>query len=239
MEGRKQETGHAGPAADAGVKQAMNYLLAGELENYGLEAATPTAWVTAASALIEAHCRRPTLGVTVYTERLRVPSDRGVVRVTYLPLVTVAPATSAVVSARGRYGWPRRGEFRPVWRDYAAPPYEYALEVVEAFGLPGAWTAIDPASIDCNPATGELTFLPNLLGLPFNEVEVTYNAGLATAPEAVKVACAQIVRNAMATPALTLKAGTLDRMHLEYFAGTLVDNDVAAMLAPWVAQKVA
>jgi hypothetical protein len=72
-----------------------------------------------------------------------------------------------------------------------------------------------------------------------NLPEISYNAGLAVLPDAVKVACAQIARNALATPALTLKAGTLDRMHLEYFASTLLDGDVVAMLAPFVAQKVA
>jgi hypothetical protein len=88
-------------------------------------------------------------------------------------------------------------------------------------------------------ATGELSFPPNVLGFVFNEVEVSYTAGLATIPGAVKAACAQIVRNGLATPALTVKSGTLDRMHLEYFANTLVDSDVMTMLAPYVAQKVA
>jgi hypothetical protein len=57
-------------------------------------------------------------------------------------------------------------------------------------------------------------------------------------PSAVKTACAQIVRNALATPALNVRAGQLDRMHVQYFADTLLGADVCALLAPWVAQKV-
>lgn len=215
----------------------MIYLSAGEYENYGLQATTPLVWVASASALIEAHCRRLTLGVSSYTERLRLPGERGVVRLTYLPLVAQGQATSPLVSARGRFGWPRRGE-QHNWYG-SGLGYEASVEVLQAFALPGTWTAVDPASIDYCAETGELTLPMNALGFSFNELEVTYTAGLATVPNAVKFACAQIARNGLATPALTVKSGTLDRMHLEYFASTLLDNDVVALLAPYVAQKVA
>ena len=69
-------------------------------------------------------------------------------------------------------------------------------------------------------------------------MEITYNSGVATIPDTVKFACAQIVRNAQATPALNVRAGDLNRMHLEYFEDTLVDSTVRALLAPYVAQKV-
>ena len=39
----------------------MNYLAPEEYENYGIEATTPASWVAAASSMIDAHCRRPTL----------------------------------------------------------------------------------------------------------------------------------------------------------------------------------
>ena len=78
----------------------------------------------------------------------------------------------------------------------------------------------------------------NALGLAYNEVEITYNAGVAAIPDAIKFACAQIVRNAQATPALNVRAGDLNRMHLEYFEDTLVDSTVRALLAPYVAQKM-
>jgi hypothetical protein len=219
----------------------MNYLSSSEYETYGLEAAVPEVWVAAASALIEAHCRRKTLGSAQYTERLRVAHGRNAVRLTYVPLAAIDPATSAIVSARARYAVPRRGETLPALGIGCGGgcDTEFAADVALAFGLPGAWTDLDPASIDVCAETGEITLPMNALGLGFNEVEITYNAGLDPVPDAVKFACAQIVRNAQATPALNVRSGTLDRMHLEYFADTLIDSAVRSLLAPYVAQKVA
>ena len=105
------------------------------------------------------------------------------------------------------------------------------------FALPGSWTTIDPASVDIWTASGELTFPVNSLGLFFNEVDVVYNAGLATIPASVKVACAQIVKNAQITPALNVKAGSIDRMRLDYFGDALVDENVRSLLEPYVARK--
>ena len=51
-----------------------------------------------------------------------------------------------------------------------------------------------------------------LFGLPYNEVQVTYTAGLVTMGDDVKSACAQIVRNAQATPALNASRAKMDTM---------------------------
>ena len=45
----------------------MNYLATTDYLTYGLEATTDPSWVTAASAIIDAHCRRLTLGVNHMT----------------------------------------------------------------------------------------------------------------------------------------------------------------------------
>ncbi|MBZ5678656.1 MAG: hypothetical protein LAO24_00975 [Acidobacteriia bacterium] len=206
----------------------MNYLDTTEYLTYGLDAATDQSWVTAASAIIDAHCRRTTLGVNQYEERLKMPPELNTVRVSYLPLVTVAPAATPIVSLKGRYGIPRRGEW---------PFPELSLEFALVFALPGSWTTVDPASIDIWAGSGELSFPVNALGLSFNEVAVVYNAGLATIPSRVKIACAQIVKNAQATPALNVKSGSVDRMRLEYFSDSLVDETVRSLLEPYVARK--
>ena len=78
----------------------MNYLAAEEYENYGIEATTPASWVGAASSLIDAHCRRPTLGTTQYVERKRLTPGRNSVQLTYLPLATPREP-SPLVSAQG------------------------------------------------------------------------------------------------------------------------------------------
>lgn len=208
----------------------MNYLSAGEYGRYGLEATTAEGWVTAASALINAHCRRETLEVAQYRERLGLSSGRSSVRLSYLPLSAVAPASTPIVSARARYATARRGE--------GAGHGDWAAEVAQAFGLPGMWTELAAGAIEYSAQTGELTLPASPLGWGFSEVEIVYTAGLENMPESVKCACAQIVRNALATPALNVRAGNLDRMHLEYFSDTLVDQTVRALLAPYVAQKV-
>lgn len=217
----------------------MNYLSSSEYELFGLDAAVPEAWVTTASALIDSHCHRPTLAIAEYTERLRVAQGRNSVRLTYLPLAAAA-AQSAVVSVRARYAMPRRGESLPTLGlgcNALADP-KFTADVALAFGLPGQWADLDPASLDLCATTGEVTVPVSMLGLGFNEVEITYTAGFDPVPDTVKTACAQIVRNALATPALNVRAGTVDRMHLEYFADTLIDSNVRALLAPCVAQKV-
>ena len=206
----------------------MVYLQPSEYETYGLESTTPAALVAAASSLIDSHCRRPTLAVAQYVERLRLRERRNTVRLSYLPLTPVAPATSPLVAARGRYALPRRGESE-------AP--DFVSEIMRVFALPGTWSTLDPAQFDYDSSTGEVTLPANPLGFAYNEVEITYNAGLATIPDPLKFACAQIVRNAQATPALTVRAGAVDRMQLQYFSGDLLDPGVRAHLAPYVSQK--
>ena len=149
-------------------------------------------------------------------------------RLSYLPLVAVAPATSPLTGIRARYGRPRRGELM----------YPIEAEIVWAFGLPGTWTALDPGTVDYVSDTGELVFPTSLLGLPYNEVEVTYSAGLVTIPDAVKSACAQIARNAQATPALNVSRSRMDTIQMEYFSNSLIDDSVKRLLQPYVANRL-
>ena len=206
----------------------MNYLSPSEYALYGVDATTPPALVGSASVLIDAHCRRAGLAISQYEERVRLTPDRNTVRLSYLPLSALAPATLPLVSARGRYTIPRRGEW---------PFDDLRLDVALAFGLPGTWTTIDPTSIDFDRSTGELTLPLNLVGLWFSEIDLVYTAGFAVIPDAVKYACAQIVRNAQATPAVNVKVGRVDRMRMDYFAPDLLDATVHSLLAPFVAQK--
>jgi hypothetical protein len=206
----------------------MNYLSPSEYQLYGIDTTSEPALVGASSSLIDAHCRRTTLALAQYEERIRMMPDRNTLRLTYLPLAAVAPATSPIVSGRGRYTIPRRGEW---------PFDDLRLDVALMFGLPGTWTNIDPASIDFDPSTGELTLPLNIVGLWFSEVDLVYTAGFSVIPDAVKYACAQVVRNAQATPAVNVKVGRVDRMRMDYFAPDLLDASVRALLAPYVAQK--
>lgn len=87
-------------------------------------------------------------------------------------------------------------------------------------------------------ATGELTLPWNLFGMSYSEVSVTYTAGLVTIGYDVKVACAQIVRNAQATPALNASKTKIDTMQMQYFSSSLLDDTVKTWLRPYVASRL-
>ena len=203
----------------------MGYLLPTDYATYGLPADTTDDWITMASGLIDSYCHRTSLNPTQYEERLRITAAAQTVRLSYLPLVAIAPSVSPLVSVQARYSRPRRGEM-------IDPAYE---QIAWVFGLPGAWSALNLADVDYVPNTGELTFPSNILGLPYNEVDVVYTAGLATIPYTVQVACAQIVKNAQTTPGLNVKSSRIDTMQMEYFSNSLIDPQVAALLQPYVA----
>ena len=205
----------------------MGYLQPAQYASYGLSPDVSDDWITVASAMIDAHCRRPSLNPTQYTERLRLVEGSQTVRLSYLPLASIAPATSPLVSVRARYGRPRRGQLYPMQE-----------EIAWTYSLPGQWTALDPATADFVAETGELIFPLNILGLPYNEVDVTYTAGLAVIPDAVLSACALIVKNAQTTPGLNVKSNRMDKMQIDYFSSSLVDATVQKLLAPWVAARL-
>ena len=206
----------------------MAYLEPADYSNYGLPDSTTADWITAATALINSYCRRPDLNITQYAERVRVVSGSRTVRLSYLPLAPLGSATSPLVNIEGRYAKPRRGE-----------AIDNALfEAASTFMLPGQWSTIDPGTLDFDPSTGELTLPWNVFGLSYNEISVTYTAGLATISDDVKTACAQIVRNAQSTPALNASKTKIDTMQMQYFSSSLVDETVQAWLRPYVANRL-
>lgn len=206
----------------------MGYLQPAQYASYGLSSDVTDDWVTLASSLIDAYCRRTSLNPTQYMERLRVVEGSQTVRLSHLPLVPVAPATLPLVNVQARYAKPRRGQLIFPLQD----------EVLFAFSLPGAWSNVDPTTVDYVADTGELIFPLNILGLPYNEVMVTYTAGLSTIPEAVLVACAQIVKNAQATPGINVKSASIEDMAVQYFQNTLIDATVQTLLQPWVSNRM-
>jgi hypothetical protein len=201
----------------------MNYLQPSEYTTFGLDAATNEAFIAAASRLIDAHCRRTTLAPQETAERRRLASGRNTLLLSHLPVLSLT-------SARGRFAKPRRDE---------SQSNELVVAISGAFGLPGTWTDLDVSNFDVDPRTGEVSLPAHPLGLAYNEVEITYQSGLETIGDDVKVACAQIVKNMAAVPAMNLKSSRIDKLKIEYFSDSLVDASVQKLLAPYVAQKVA
>jgi hypothetical protein len=177
--------------------------------------------------MMEAHCRRPSLLSASYTERMRVPLEAQTVRLSYGPLVSVD-------AVKARYAR------RPAWGNCYRDDFVSSLEacVATAFGLPGMWVDVDVSTLHVSLPTGEFCFGCNALGFRYSEAEVTYTAGLATVPNALKVACAQIVRNAQAIPALNVKSSKMDTLLTQYFSDSLLDSQVQALLRPYVAERL-
>lgn len=204
----------------------MGYLQPTDYAAFGLSADTTDDWITIASAFIDSYCKRASLNPTQYQERIRVPVHRQTVRLSYLPLVMIAPNTSPLISVKARYARPRRGEIIDAFE---------IEQIACSFGLPGMWTSLNIPDVDFVANTGELTFPYSVLGLPYNEVDVVYTAGLASIPNAVQAACAQIVKNAQATPGFNVKSSRMDTMQMSYFSNSVIDPQVAALLQPYVA----
>ncbi len=204
----------------------MGYLQPSEYAAFGLAPDTTDDWVTIASALMDSYCRRASLSVTQYTERLRLLAGSQSAQLSYLPLVAATPAVVPFVQVQARYTFPRRGEpdneIRGIWT---------------AFSLPGSWVTVDPTTVDWM-ADGGITLPLSLLGLPFNEVSVTYTAGLSVTPDAVKSACALIVKNAQSTPGMNVKQSRVDMLQVQYFSDSLLDSNVKTLLRPWVANRL-
>jgi hypothetical protein len=210
----------------------MGYLLPTQYEAYGLDAQTADQLVAMASALMEAWCRRPSLFATQYTERVRLIAGSQTFRLSYGPLLP-----GALLSGRVRYARPRRGEEEG--RMLGSDGF-FIQQIATAFGLPGAWTNLDVTTVDVYPGPREVTLPATFLGagIGYNEVELTYTAGFVTAPTQVMAACAQIVKNAQAIPALNVKSSRLDTLEMQYFSNQLIDPGVELMLAPYRAERL-
>ncbi len=204
----------------------MGYLQPTEYESFGLAPDMTDDWITVASALMESYCRRASLAVSQYTERIRFTTEAQCLRLSYLPLVAQAPNALPIIKVRARYGHSRRGD-----------SLQQVGEIWNAFSIPGAWIDINPMQLDI-AVDGTITLPSSLFGPPFNEVEVCYTAGLETIPDAVKSACALIVKNAQSTSGMNVKSSRIDMLQVQYFSDQLVDTNVKTLLRPWVANRL-
>lgn len=202
------------------------YLSSAEFPAYGLADSTDPALVRVGSDLVDAFCQRASLLVAQYTERNRLPHGCPVTRATFTPLAIAQGAQGPFLQVRARHGIPR------------GPNAMTLAEMLAPFGGPPAWVDLDVNSIEYHASTGEIWLPAGVFGVPYSEVELTYSAGYAEVPEAAKLACAQIIRNLESHPAANVKSAQLDRLQLDYFAGSLLDEDTRRLLAPFVAVRL-
>ena len=201
----------------------MVYLEPGDYVRYGLDEETPDALVAAASALVDAFCRRASLGVSTCVERLRFARDGRTLRLSYGPVIAITACRTRLRRLR-----PDR---QALW------PFTQLQMDAMTFGLGSAWNTMDPGTIAI-ASDGEAEVPANVLGVPMDEAEITYTAGYSTVPAPVQMACAQIVRNAQATPGLNVKRQQVDALEMDYFSSTLLDDDVRRMLQPYCATRL-
>jgi hypothetical protein len=76
------------------------------------------------------------------------------------------------------------------------------------------------------------------LGITSGGAGAVVTSGLAVVPPAVKVACAQIVKNAQATPGMNVKSSKMDTLQMQYFSGSLIDPQVQMLLKPYIAERL-
>ena len=202
------------------------YLSTAEFVTFGLPDSTDPALIRVASDLVDSYCQRASVLVAQYTERTRLPQGIPITRASYTPLAVPAGGQTPFVTLRARHGVPR------------GPNADTLAEMIAPFGGPPAWVDLDPAQVDYLAATGEIWLPTGIFGVPYSEVEMTYTAGYDQVPESVKLACAQIIRNIESHPAAKVSAVQLDRLHLEYFAGSLLDEDVRRLLGPYIAMRL-
>jgi hypothetical protein len=136
---------------------------------------------------------------------------------------------SPVVSARGRYGYRRRGE-APVYPEanYGINP----LQLASFFGGPPQFTDIDIQNIDFDARTGEVWLPAGLYLAQYSEVEMTYNSGFhpLDMPNAIKQATAALVLNMLVRPASGVRGFSgVGRMSMN-FTEDYIDDTVERWL---------
>jgi hypothetical protein len=143
---------------------------------------------------------------------------------------------SGIVGASGRYGYTRQ-DMSIAYPDLFA--FINPLNLVTMFGGPAPWVAVDVTNTDYDAKTGEVWIPAGLQLQRYSEILITYNSGYdpTCMPIGIKMACACLVKNAMAkgdgTTALTSMRLGRSGANMEFVPGSLIDPTVDALLTPY------
>lgn len=198
------------------------YLTIEELATYAPDATIETgkeqSFIDRASVLIDEYLHR-SIGVNTYTERMSLTS--GGSHLTYLPVVSLT-------SIKARH-------------DIRNDPQ------VSYLGTQATWEDIDIATVDLLKDTGIFyilqttlsisTFLSSVMG-NYTEAEITYVAGYAVTPEAVKQACGQLITNMSMRPnPMTVAEQLPNGLRTSYGSTSLITPEIAELLGGFVARS--
>jgi hypothetical protein len=143
---------------------------------------------------------------------------------------------SGIVGASGRYGYTRQ-DMSIAYPDLFA--FINPLNLVTMFGGPAPWVPVDVTQTDYDPKTGEVWVPAGLQLQRYSEIIITYNSGYnpSCMPPGVKMACACLVKNAMAkgdgTTALTSMSLSRSGANFGFMPGSLIDPTVDGLLTPY------
>jgi hypothetical protein len=198
---------------------ASVYLQPADYASYGLPATLNASLVVRASSLIDTYCRRA-IAPTQATEELRLPAGRNRLLLARTPVISVD-------AAQGRYGYPRRAN-----SNMQVFPGSSLLELSSIFGGPPQWETIDATQVVWDANTGEAWFPAGIFMSQYTDVMVTYTAGYTATPDAIKAACAFLIFAYLERAGLMgAKGGRVTA--LVSSDHTLINRDIAAMLAPY------
>lgn len=145
-------------------------------------------------------------------------------------------ATSAIISASGRYAFPRRDTY-PLSND----PYAFVnpLTIITLFGGAPPWVAIDMVNIDYDPQTGEVWIASGMWLERYTEVIFIYNSGYdpTNMPYKIKLATAALVKNLMMRGSGTtgMSSFNLGKSGIAaQFSPDVIDANIQRMLAAFV-----
>ena len=147
---------------------------------------------------------------------------------------------SGIVGASGRYGYTRQ-DMSVAYPDLFA--FINPLNLVTMFGGPAPFVPIDITQTDYDNKTGEVWIPAGMQLQRYSEVLITYNSGYDpnSMPIGVKMACAALVKNAMArgdgTTGLTSMSLSRSGANFGFAPGSLIDPTVQGLLTPYVSVR--
>jgi hypothetical protein len=143
---------------------------------------------------------------------------------------------SGIVGASGRYGYSRQ-DMSVAYPDLFA--FINPLNLVTMFGGPAPWVAVDITNTDYDAKSGEVWVPAGLQLQRYSEILITYNSGYDPnrMPPGIKLACACLVKNAMAkgdgTTALTSMSLSRAGANFGFLPGSIIDPTVDGLLLPF------
>ncbi len=201
----------------------MAYLVTADLPTYApqITLADPqaTAYIKIASELIDRYCFR-TLGVTTYTERIPVNQfNQG--HLTYKPIV-------ALTTVQVRYG-------RKHYTYYTNPVID--LYLLNNYFGPPRFQDVVVADCDFDPLQGYIWLPLGLWSVPYEEANLTYTAGYATVPEAVKCACGLLVAALVQRKGIGVVMEQIDDLRSQFKSDSLITPEIEQFLTPYIARS--